>query len=168
MIIGEFTKIHNSQWAALTFIIPKINGTVRFISEFRELNKIIKTKPLGFRYATSLDLTLITLLYVLYLGLCTIVLLWGKFEYEILPLGLCNSPDIFPEKINKFLDGLEYVRAYIENLLIISNGSFEDHLNKVKIVLQKLIVAGFKINAEKSFSPEIIKSILDLKYLDKA
>ena len=30
--------INNSQWAAPTFIIPKNNGTVRLISDFRELN----------------------------------------------------------------------------------------------------------------------------------
>ena len=30
------------------------------------------------------------------------------------------------------------MRAYIDDLLIISNGNFEDHLNKVKIVLKKL------------------------------
>ena len=35
--------------------------------------------------------------------------------------------------------------------LIISNSNFEDHLNKVKIVLKKLKAAGFKINAEKYF-----------------
>ena len=38
-------NINNSQLAAPTFIIPKINGTVRFISDFRQLNKRIKTKP---------------------------------------------------------------------------------------------------------------------------
>ena len=43
--IGVLKKIHNFQWAAPLFIIPKINGTVRFISDFRELNKTIKTKP---------------------------------------------------------------------------------------------------------------------------
>ena len=43
--IGVLKKINNSQWAAPTFIIPKINGTVRFISDFRELNKRIKRKP---------------------------------------------------------------------------------------------------------------------------
>ena len=32
-----------------------------------------------------------------------------------------------------------------------SFGIFEDHLNKVKIVLKKLKIAGIKINAEKSF-----------------
>ena len=38
--IGVLKKINNSQWAAPTFIIPKINGTVRFISDFRESIKI--------------------------------------------------------------------------------------------------------------------------------
>ena len=46
---------------------------------------------------------------------------------------LCNSPDIFQEKTNELFNGLEYIRAYIDDLCIISNGNFEDHLNKVKI-----------------------------------
>ena len=29
--------------------------------------------------------------------LCTIVLLWDKYEYNILPMDLNNSPDIFPK-----------------------------------------------------------------------
>ena len=69
--IGVLKRINNSQWAAPTFIIPKKNGTVRFISNFRELNKRIKRKPYpipkiqdlllkleGFKYATSLDLNM--------------------------------------------------------------------------------------------------------------
>ena len=39
--IGVLKKINNSQFAAPTFIIPKRNGTVIFISNFRELNKRI-------------------------------------------------------------------------------------------------------------------------------
>ena len=39
--IGVLKKINISQWAAPTFIIPKINGTVRFISYFRELTLTI-------------------------------------------------------------------------------------------------------------------------------
>ena len=64
---------------------------------------------------------------------------------------VANSPDIFQEKKNELFHDLEYVRAYIDDLIIISNGNFEDHLNKVKIVLKKLKAAGFKINAEKYF-----------------
>ena len=48
-------------------------------------------------------------------------------------MGPCNSPDIFQEKMNNLLNDLEYVKAYIDDFLIIRNGNFEDHLNKVKI-----------------------------------
>ena len=64
-------------------------------------------------------------------------------------MGLCNSPDIFHKKMNESFNGLDYVRAYIDDLLIISNGNFENHLNKVKIILKKLEVAGFKINSRR-------------------
>ena len=40
-------------------------------------------------------------------------------------MGLCNNPDIFQEKINELFIGLEYVRAYIDDLLIISNSNFD-------------------------------------------
>ena len=51
----------------------------------------------------------------------TIVLPQGEFEYQILPMGLCNKPDVFQEKMNVLFNGLEYVRAYIDDLLIICN-----------------------------------------------
>ena len=76
---------------------------------------------------------------------------WGKYEYQKLPMGLCNSPDIFQEKMNELFTGFEYVRAYIDDLLVISNSSFDDHLDKLDKVFQKLKEAGFKVNAEKSF-----------------
>ena len=66
--------------------------------------------------------------------------------------------------MNELFNGLEYIRAYIDDLLIISNGNFEDHLNKVKIALKILKAAGFIINAEKSFFA--IYNLI-LKHLDK-
>ena len=51
--------------------------------------------------------------------------------------------------MNKLYNGLEYIRAYIDDLLIISNDTLEDLLNRIKTVLKKLKAAGFKINAEK-------------------
>ena len=53
--------------------------------------------------------------------------------------------------MNQLFNGLEYARAYIDGLLIIGNGNFEDNLNQVKIVVKKLKAAGFNINVEKSF-----------------
>jgi len=108
----------------------------------------------GFQYGTSLDLNMGY--YHIKLNpdakkLCTIVLPWGKYEYQRLPMGLCNSPDIFQEKMGGLMADLEYVRAYINDLLVFSNGSWTDHLQKLEQVFKRLKSAGLKINAKKSF-----------------
>ena len=66
-------------------------------------------------------------------------------------MGLYNSPDIFQEKMNELFSSLEYVRTYINDLLIASNESFENHLNKIDNVFKILLKAGLKINVEKSY-----------------
>ncbi len=164
---GVLKERNRSTWAAPTFIIPKKDKTVRFISDFRELNKRIKRKPFplpkiqdimlkleGFQYATSLDLNMGY--YHIELSptakqLCTIVMPWGKYEYQRLPMGLCNSPDIFQEKMSSLMRGLEFVRTYIDDILCLTCGTWDDHLNKLETVLQRLCDAGLKVNAKKSF-----------------
>ena len=66
-------------------------------------------------------------------------------------MGLCNSPDIFQEKMSELMAGLAFVLTYIDDLLVISNDSFENHLDKLKEVLKRIQNAGLKINANKSF-----------------
>ena len=69
--LGVLKRCADSEWAAPTFIIPKKDGTVRFISDFRKLNLALRRKPFpipniqdvlqklgGFTYATSLDLNM--------------------------------------------------------------------------------------------------------------
>jgi hypothetical protein len=68
-----------------------------------------------------------------------------------LPMGLCNSPDIFQEKMFKLFDGLEFVRTNINGLLCLTKGSFKDPLEKLKRVLYRLREAGLKVNGNKSF-----------------
>jgi hypothetical protein len=48
------------------------------------------------------------------------------------------------------METLEYVRAYLNDLLCISRSSIEDHLEKLEEVLRCLCDAGLKVNAEKS------------------
>jgi len=164
---GVLRKVNRSEWGFPAFTIPKKDGTLRSIADLRELNKRIKRKPFplpkiqdmlqkleGFMYATSLDLNMGY--YHIQLSAnsssyCTIVLPWGKYEYLRLPMGLCNSPDIFQEKMGELFADLEFARAYIDDLLVISSGTFEDHLDKLEQVLKRLQEAGLKVNASKSF-----------------
>ena len=82
--------------------------------------------------------------------ICTIILPWGKYSYQRLPMGVAGSPDIFQEKMTSLMVTLEYVKAYIDDLLIISKDGFQDHLEKLEQVLIKLQKAGLKVNAAKS------------------
>ena len=164
--IGVLKRVNHSEWGAPTFVIPKKDGTIRFISDFRELNKRIKRQPYpipkiqdlmlkleGFNYGTSLDLNMgyyHILLSPQARKLCTIVLPFGKYEYQKLPMGLANSPDIFQEKMSNLMQDLEYVRAYIDDLLIITPGTWEEHLTHLEQVFVRLQQAGLKINAGKS------------------
>ena len=47
--------------------------------------------------------------------------------------------------------GLEFVQAYIYNLLVLTKGSYEDHLDKLEQTFKRLSEAGLKVNAKKSF-----------------
>ena len=65
-------------------------------------------------------------------------------------MGIMNSPDIFQAIISDIMSGLEFVRAYIDDILIISNGTYKDHLAKIAQVFARLQNAGFRVNLRKS------------------
>ena len=131
------TDIHHTK--------EKRNGSIH--SDFSELNKWIKRKPFPipknqdlllklecFQYATSLDLNMGY--YHIELSpfsheLCTIVLPWGKYEYLRLLMGLINSPDIFQEKMSTLMDGLEFIRTYLDDCLCLTSGAWEDFSPRV-------------------------------------
>ena len=66
-------------------------------------------------------------------------------------MGFCNSPDISLEKISKLFYGLDMVRAYMYDVLVVTKNNLEDHLNDAYRVLQRRVELGLKVNAEKSF-----------------
>eukprot|EP00957_Ditylum_brightwellii_P087944 6697293-Ditylum_brightwellii.AAC.1 len=106
-----------------------------------------------FQYATSLDLNMgyyhieITPASS---ALCTILLPWGKYKYLKLPMGLCNNPNIFQEKMSEMFMGIKEVRVYIDDLLLITMGSWKNHLEKLDEVLDRSKCTGLKVNAQKS------------------
>ncbi len=65
-------------------------------------------------------------------------------------MGFAGLADIFQAEMGNLMATLEYVRAYIDNLLVITKGSLNDHLDKLRQVFIRLRNAGLKINATKS------------------
>ncbi len=164
--IGVLEQVEQADWLSPSFCIPKSDQTIRFLSDFRELNKALIRRPFplpkvadmlqqmdGFTFATAIDLNMGY--YHLKLDaetmkICAIVFPWGIYRYRRLPMGVACSPDIFQSKMSSLFAELEFVQAYIDDLLVISKGTFEDHLQKLDLVLQKLSDAGLQVNAVKS------------------
>jgi Reverse transcriptase (RNA-dependent DNA polymerase) len=73
---------------------------------------------------------------------------------------LKNSPDIFQEKMSELMIDLEYVRTYLDDILAISSGTREDHLEKLEEVLNRLEQAGLEVNARKSFFGQTVLEYL--------
>ncbi len=62
-----------------------------------------------------------------------------------------GSADIFQAQMMDLMASLDNVQAYIDDLLIITRGTIEDHISKIETVLTRLRDAGLKVNAAKSF-----------------
>ena len=93
--IGVLERVQESEWGTPVFIIPKKEGTVRFLTDYRKVNGQIVRKPFpipriadtlqqleGFTFATALDLNMGY--YTIPLAECskdisTIVTEFGKF-----------------------------------------------------------------------------------------
>ena len=62
----------------------------------------------------------------------------SKYSSLRLPMGICGSPDFFQERMTGLMESVEYIRCYIDGLLIITRESYEDHLKKLREVLAPL------------------------------
>ena len=149
---GVLFPIKPSEWACPSLAIPKENKIIRFISDFRGLNKKIKRKPyplplmhdiipsIGkFKYATTIDLVMgyySMLLDEIARERCAICLPWGLYCYNVLPTGLVVSADVFQEAMGKLMADLEKVFVYTDD------GTFEEYMKDVREVLERLVNKG--------------------------
>jgi hypothetical protein len=80
-----------------------------------------------FTFATALDLNMGY--YTIRLDpdasrICTIIFPWEKYSYKRLLMGIAGSSDIFQSNMSELMEILEYIQAYVDDLLCISRSSF--------------------------------------------
>jgi hypothetical protein len=77
---------------------------------------------------------------------------FGLYEWLVTPFGPANAPSTFQQYINWVLrkEVDNFCSAYIDDVLIYSNGSQKDHEDKVKGIIRKLGAAGFHLDVDKS------------------
>ena len=138
----------------------------RMCVDFRALNQIvdIRSHPIpliddilsdlkGSTYFTTLDLR--SGFYQIPLSKqasekCAFSCFKGKYQYNVMPFGLNNAPSIFQRVVNELLQGCEhFAMAYIDDILIHTKGSIQDHMDHVQLVIDRLQKHKLKLKLSK-------------------
>ena len=74
----------------------------------------------------------------------------GLCKWKRLPMGLASAPRAFQNLLELIMAGLSYevTLVYLDDIIIFGR-SFEEHLNRLGLVLGRLKDAGLKIKGSK-------------------
>ena len=75
----------------------------------------------------------------------------GKYDYQKLPTGVCNSTNIFQENISELIKGFDKLRTYIDDVLSITKNDFKVNLNALEKELQRITEAGLRVNSKNHY-----------------
>jgi len=163
----NFIRVSNSPAAAPVLFVKKPGGGLRFCVDYRALNAITKKDryPLPLinetlervgkaKWFTKLDVIAAFHKIRIAAGdewLTAFRTRFGLFEWLVTPFGLANAPSTFQRYVNwvlrDFLD--EFASAYLDDILIFTDGTLSEHREHVRKVLGRLQEAGLQIDIDK-------------------
>jgi transposase InsO family protein len=167
MLANGIVSPSESSWSSPVTLVSKADGTKRFAIDYRRLNavtrKIVTPIPLQTeffdhlgkaKYITTLDLKSgYWQIPVHPLDRCKTAFVThrGLFHFNMMPFGLTNAPFSFQTLMNKVLADLIYRRnvlVFVDDIIIWSS-SFEEHMQLLDEVCDRIQRAGLKLNLKK-------------------
>jgi hypothetical protein len=162
--IGVLSPQGASKWGSPTFITTKKDNTDCWVSNLPELNKVVLRnqyplpiisdtlhKQTGYAFFSKLDISMQYYMFVLdeeSKDLTTIITPFGKYHYNVLPMGLKCLPGFAQETMENIFRNINDVEVYINEI-----GAFlpnwEHHLKLLHTILTKLRENGFTVNLLK-------------------
>ncbi|KAI4885901.1 hypothetical protein NFI96_005622 [Prochilodus magdalenae] len=156
----------HSPWAAPVVLVRKKDGTLRFCVDYRKLNDVTvkDAYPLP-RIDDALD-SLTAAKWFSTLDLASgywqveidaqdkektaFATRTGFFEFNVLPFGLCNAPSTFQRLMELVLADLQWTSCliYLDDIIVFGK-TFEEHLGRLQVVLEKLKAANLKVKPSK-------------------
>jgi Reverse transcriptase (RNA-dependent DNA polymerase) len=153
--LGILSLTGPAKYLSPTFIIPKKDGQVRWVRDFRQLNSMLTCKVYNlpkiqdilkkrdrylYEYFTKLDISM--QYYTFELGddskdLCTICTSFGNYRYNRLPMGIKQSPDVAQQIMEDSLRSFPEADVYFDDIGIFSN-SWQENIQSLKKVLKVL------------------------------
>ncbi|KAI6789405.1 hypothetical protein KC331_g215 [Hortaea werneckii] len=169
------TKLEGKGWirkskssaGAPILVVPKPNGNDRVVQDYRRINDVtIKNRyPLpnieeardrltGANWFTKIDLR--DAFYSIRMAegeewKTAFRTRYGHYEFLVMPMGLTNAPATCQQMINDTLRDLLDITviAYVDDILIFTTGSLEQHIRDVQAVFERLNTTTFKTAPEK-------------------
>lgn len=166
MLAAGIVEPSQSDWASPVVLVRKKDGSVRWCIDYRRLNAVTEKDayPLP-KIEECLDtLSGATLFSTLDLqsgywqvemqpedrSKTAFITKHGLFQHTRMPFGLCNAPGTFQRAMELALRGLQWktLLIYLDDIIIVS-ASFQDHLDRLSEVLERLEQHGLKLKPKK-------------------
>ncbi len=163
--LGVIKRIEEpTDWVNSMVCVKKKNGNLRVCMDPKDLNDNIKREHYqipkceelmnemsGAKYFTKLDAS--QGFWQIRLDedstkYCTFNTPFGRYSFLRLPFGIVSTSEIFHRAMENIIEGLEGVRAYIDDI-IIWGSSLQEHNSRLTRVLQKIRLSGLKLNKTK-------------------